>query len=40
MRTEKANCPKDKMEYLSFSSSKANLVKFSSPIINDKFKGK
>ncbi|KAH0765675.1 hypothetical protein KY285_001546 [Solanum tuberosum] len=40
IRTEEANCLKDKMEELSLNSSKANLVESSGTIVKDRFKGK
>ena len=40
MRTEEANRLKDKMEELSLSSSKANLVEFSGTVVKDRLKGK
>ena len=40
MRAEKANHLKDKMEELSLSSSKANLVESSGTVVKDKLKVK
>lgn len=40
IRTEEANCLKDKMEDLSLNSSKANLVESSGTVAKVRFKGK
>jgi len=40
MRTEEANCLKDKMDSLSLNSFKANLVESIEPTNRDMFKGK
>ena len=40
LRTEDANCLKDKMYSLSLNSSKSNLVESIVPINRDRFKGK
>jgi len=40
MRTEEANCPKDKIDFPSLNSSRPNLVESAIPTNGDRFKGK